>query len=95
MAAYLYILECGDGSFYVGSTRNLELRVAQHCSGHGAAYTRRRQPVRLVYSCEFGSIDEAYAMEKRVQGWSRAKRQALIDGDFDLIRRLARKPGFD
>lgn len=88
---YMYILQCADGSYYVGSTRNLEVRLAQHKNGDGAEYTRRRRPVELVYSAEFSNVAEAFAAEKRVQGWSRAKREALIRGDFEAIRMLARK----
>ncbi|GAA3723887.1 GIY-YIG nuclease family protein [Gordonia hankookensis] len=91
MAAYLYILECSDGSFYVGSTRNLDLRMEQHRSGQGARYTSRRLPVKLVYRQECESIGEAYALEKRVQGWSRAKRLALITGNLRDLPELARK----
>ena len=77
---FCYILECADGSYYVGSTRNVEIRVAQHNSDHcGAAYTRRRRPVRLVWAAEFPTLADAFAFEKRVQGWRRAKRQALIE----------------
>lgn len=90
--AWTYMLECSDGSFYVGSTTHLDLRVEQHQSGMGAAYTRRRRPVRLVWAQEFESVAEAYAMEKRVQGWGRAKRQALIDGDYERLRSLSRSP---
>ena len=86
---YAYILECADGSFYVGSTRNLERRVFEHNEGVGAAYTRRRRPVRLVWAGEFERIDEAFAMEKRIQGWSRAKRQALIDDRTDELGALS------
>ncbi|ACY23321.1 Excinuclease ABC C subunit domain protein [Gordonia bronchialis DSM 43247] len=93
MAAHMYILECSDGSFYVGSTRNLDERIAQHLSGRGSAYTSRRMPVKLVYSAEFEHIGEAYAAEKRVQGWSRAKRLALINNDFGALRRLSVKGG--
>ena len=89
--AWMYILECSDGSFYVGSTRDLARRLQQHQDGRGAAYTRRRLPVRLAYSCAFDRVVEAFAAEKQVQGWSRAKRQALIDGDFDALGPLARK----
>ena len=78
--AWVYILECSDKSFYVGSTKDLELRMWQHRSGEGAAYTRRRRPVRLVWSLHFDRIDEAFDFEKRVQGWGRAKRLALIEG---------------
>ncbi|WP_344297279.1 GIY-YIG nuclease family protein [Agromyces neolithicus] len=89
--AHLYILRCGDGSFYVGSTIDLERRIAQHSHGEGAAYTRRRLPVVLVYHQEFDRIEQAYAAEKQVQNWSRAKRIALIDGRFDLLPSLAKK----
>ena len=76
---YAYIVECSDGSFYVGSTWDLERRMFEHNEGLGAAYTRRRRPVVLVWAGEFDRIDEAFAMEKRIQGWSRAKRLALIE----------------
>ena len=89
--ARMYILECGDGSYYVGSTRDIDIRFAQHASGAGAAYTARRLPLKLVFTAQFDRIDDAYAMEKRVQGWSRAKRRALIDGRFDLLPQLSKK----
>ncbi|MEF2977935.1 GIY-YIG nuclease family protein [Subtercola sp. YIM 133946] len=88
---HVYILECADGSYYVGSTVDLERRLAEHRLGLGAAYTRRRLPIRLVYSYECGRVDEAYSREKQVQGWSRAKREALIRGDLVLLPRLAKK----
>jgi putative endonuclease len=79
--AWTYILECADGSFYVGSTVNLEARLWQHNEGVGANYTRprRRRPVKVAWAGEFARIDEAFAFEKRVQGWSRKKRIALIE----------------
>ena len=86
------MLRCHDGSYYVGSTRDLERRVAQHQAGEGAAYTRRRRPVELVWCQEFARRDEAYQLEKQVQNWGRAKREALIAGDLDRLRALARKP---
>ena len=86
---HVYILRCSDGSFYVGSTRNLERRVFEHNEGVGAAYTRRRRPVELVWSGECERIAEAFAMEKRIQGWSRAKRQALIDDRTDELGMLS------
>ena len=90
--AWPYILECADGSFYVGSTTDLERRVSQHDRGEGADYTkpRRRRPVRLVWAVEFRRRDEAYAYEKRIQGWSRAKRIALIEGRYGDLPALAR-----
>lgn len=88
---YVYILECADGSYYVGSTRALEARFAQHASGEGAAYTRRRRPVKLVFAEEYERIDDAYEREKQIQGWSRAKRQALIARRFEALPELSRK----
>ncbi|RRD48238.1 GIY-YIG nuclease family protein [Arachnia propionica] len=91
--AWVYILQCADGSHYVGSTKNLELRLEQHVTGRGAAYTRRRLPVQLVWCQEFNRIDEARALEKQVQNWSRAKRVALIEGRYDDLPALARRRG--
>jgi putative endonuclease len=87
--AWVYVLECKDGSFYVGSTIDLERRVWQHQMGEGAAYTRRRRPVRLVWSADYERVEDAYAMEKRIQGWNRAKRIALIEGRWKDLPRLA------
>ncbi len=91
MTAYMYILECSDGSFYVGSCRRLDERVWQHEIGEGAEYTKRRRPVRLVHHEEFDNVGEAFAREKQVQGWSRAKRIALIDGRGEDLAALSRK----
>ena len=87
--AWTYLLECSDGTYYVGSTVDLERRVAQHDAGERAAYTRRRRPVRLVWAAEFDRIAEAFAFEKRVQGWNRRKRRALIEGRWDSLPELA------
>ncbi len=86
---HVYILRCADDSFYVGSTWDLERRISEHNLGLGAAYTRRRRPVELVWCADYDRVDEAFAMEKRIQGWSRAKRQALVDGDTDRLPGLA------
>jgi putative endonuclease len=91
---FTYILRCSDGSYYVGSTWDLERRVSQHIAGEGAEYTKRRLPVTLVFAVEFPRVDEAYALEKRVQGWSRAKREALIEGRFGELPNLAKKRNF-
>lgn len=93
MPGFMYILRCADGSYYVGSTRNLEARVNQHINGVGATYTRRRRPVELVFAEEFETVAEAYAMEKRVQGWSRAKREALIEGAYERLHELSKRRG--
>ena len=75
---YMYILECSDGSYYTGSTKDLEVRLAQHQAGEGANHTKKRLPVKLVYYEEYPRIDEAFYREKQVQGWSRKKKEALI-----------------
>ena len=90
MKAWLYILLCADGSYYTGSTNTLPLRLAQHQAGEGCTYTRSRLPVELVYTQEFPSKHEAFLRERQVKGWSRAKKEALICGDFDELIRLAR-----
>jgi predicted GIY-YIG superfamily endonuclease len=87
--AWAYILRCSDGSYYVGSTTDLARRVSEHDLGLGAAYTRRRRPVVLVWSAEFSRVNEAFAFEKRVQGWGRKKREALISGALHELPGLA------
>lgn len=88
---WMYILRCADDSYYVGSTTNLERRLWEHNEGISARYTARRRPVELAYSAEFPDVAQAYAAEKQVQGWSRAKREALIRGDFEALPGLAKK----
>ena len=90
--AWTYILECSDGSYYAGSTTDLDRRIQEHSQGMGAKYTARRLPVRLVYAAEFTSIEQAFLWEKQIQGWRRAKREALIRGDYAALPALARKP---
>ena len=87
----MYILECGDGSYYVGSTRNLDLRFSQHQLRKGSKSTSARLPVQLVYYEEYDRVSDAYTREKQVQGWSRRKREALIKGSPELLPALARK----
>ena len=86
---FAYMLRCADDSFYVGSCRDLSLRAWEHQEGLGAVYTRKRLPVELVWSEEFDRIDEAFAREKQVQNWSRAKRIALIEGRYEDLPELA------
>jgi putative endonuclease len=90
MKGYLYMLRCADGSYYVGSTTNLELRVAQHEAGEGGAYTSQRLPVRLVYTCEFDTLHEAFLRERQVKGWSRRKKEALVRGDYEALVELSK-----
>ena len=89
MKGWMYILECSDGSYYTGSTNNLELRMTQHQEGKGANHTKKRLPVTLIYFEEFSRIDEAFYREKQIQGWSRKKKEALINGQFDILPQLA------
>jgi len=90
VAFYAYLLRCNDGSFYAGHTDDLEQRFAQHTSGALGGYTAKRLPVVLVWSDSFGTRDEAFAAERKLKGWTRAKKEALIAGDWDLICELAR-----
>jgi putative endonuclease len=89
--AWMYILKCADGSYYVGSTKSLELRLSQHQEGVGAKYTSSRLPIELVYSEEYDRVVDAYNREKQVQNWSRAKREALINERTELLPALAKK----
>ena len=89
MTSFMYILRCADGSYYTGSTKNLERRLAQHRNGEGANFTRKHLPVELVYVEEYNRIDEAFYREKQVQGWSRAKKEALIDRQYGKLPELA------
>jgi putative endonuclease len=94
MMAWVYILQCADGSLYTGITRgSLEQRVAEHQSGHYGGYTSLRRPVRLIWAQDFRVITDAIACERQVKRWSRAKKLALVAGDFQALRRLARGRG--
>ena len=75
---FMYILECSNGSYYTGSTVNLDERILQHQNGEGAMHTKKYLPVKLVYHEIFPRIDDAFYREKQVQGWSRKKKEALI-----------------
>jgi predicted GIY-YIG superfamily endonuclease len=91
MAAWAYMLRCSDGSYYVGCTTNLDQRIGQHQGGDADGYTARRRPVELVWAEEFQSIDQAITIERRLKGWSRLKKEAVIRGDFDSLPRLSKK----
>ena len=85
------MLRCADGTLYVGSTKHLGLRLAQHRAGEGAEYTRTRLPVYLFWHMECPSVAEAFAWEKRIQGWSHAKRLAFAEGGLDAIKGWSRR----
>lgn len=87
---YMYILQCANGAYYTGSTKNLELRMKQHQNGEGANFTKKHLPVELIYTEGFSRIEEAFNREKQVQGWSRAKKEALINGQFNKLPDLSK-----
>jgi putative endonuclease len=91
MDIYVYILRCSDGSYYVGLTKaGLDKRIAEHESGTFEGYTSKRRPMTLVWSEHFLSLIDAIACERRIKGWRRAKKEALIRGDFGALRELSR-----
>ena len=91
MSFYVYLLKCSDGSYYTGHTDNLEQRIHQHHQGAFLqCYTFKRRPLELVYSAEFASRYEALSRERQIKGWSRAKKEALIAGDWNEVSRLAK-----
>ena len=92
IVGYVYMLRCADGRYYIGSYQGEELatRIAEHNSGkHPEAYTFRRRPVELVWSEYFYRYEEMGAAERQLKGWSRAKKEALIRGDEEALRRLS------
>ncbi len=89
MKGYMYILKCANDLYYTGSTNNIEKRILEHQSGLGANFTRKYLPVQLVYFEEFSRIDDAFYREKQIQGWSRKKKEALINGKGNLLHQLA------
>ncbi len=90
MPFWVYLLRCADGSYYVGHTDSLEQRIQQHRSGELRGYTCGRRPVVLAYAQEFETRDEAFVAEQQIKGWSRVKKEALIRGNWEGLRRLAR-----
>ncbi|WP_422107307.1 GYDIA family GHMP kinase [Winogradskyella sp.] len=86
---YVYILECNDGSYYTGSTVDIEKRINEHHDGKGANHTKKRLPVTLMYLEEFQRIDDAFNREKQIQGWSRAKKEALINNNLHKLPELS------
>jgi putative endonuclease len=90
--AYLYIVRCRDGSLYIGTTRSsLETRIAQHNAGIFPGYTASRLPVELVFSQWFDRITDAIESERRLKGWSRAKKEAFIRGDIASLQQLSKR----
>ena len=90
MAFHTYLVRCADGSYYCGHTESLDHRIADHNAGRFRGYTYRRRPVSLVWTADFPSRYEALSAERQIKGWSLAKKEALIDGDWILVSLLAR-----
>ena len=93
MGAHVYMLRCADRSYYVGSATGDDLwrRIAEHETGAFRGYTHKRRPVHLVWSEHFDRIVDAIAVERKLKGWSRAKKQALIKGDWTTVQLLAKR----
>ncbi len=89
MAFYVYILRCADGSYYTGHTDSLESRIATHQRCEVPGYTRMRRSVRLVYAEGFYSREEAWASERQIKGWRRAKKEALMKRDWERLIELS------
>lgn len=89
MKGFMYILLCSDGSYYTGSTIDLEKRIDEHQNGKGANHTKKRLPIELVYFEEFDRIDLAFNREKQVQKWSRIKKEALIENNMSMLPELS------
>ena len=87
---WVYILRCSDGSYYTGSTAQLEERIKQHMIGGGNTYTVGRRPVELVFAQEFQTFLEARSRERQIKGWSRKKKEALFLGDWDSLVKLSK-----
>jgi tRNA/rRNA methyltransferase len=88
---HVYILRLSDGHYYVGHTDDLGTRIAQHQSGAIPGFTRDKRPVEFLWSEQFPERDQAFAAERQIKGWSRAKKEALMRGDFGALKDLARR----
>ncbi|WP_313579217.1 GIY-YIG nuclease family protein [Chishuiella sp.] len=90
---YVYILQCSDKSYYVGITNNLEKRILEHQEGiyiKSYTYTYKRRPIELMFNTQFTDVDEAIKFEKQLKGWSRKKKKAIINGDWNLLPELSK-----
>lgn len=85
MKGIAYILECSDKSYYVGSTNDINRRMYEHQNGLSGDYTSKRLPVKLLKTFEFNTVQEAFHFEHRIKKWSRKKKEALINEEFDLL----------
>ena len=91
MRGYMYILKCKDGSYYVGSTDNLRMRIEEHNRGEGCEYTKLRLPVKLIYFEECFNIKDAFLREQQIKGWGRKKKEALMKGNTNSLKKLSER----
>jgi putative endonuclease len=87
---YVYILQCSDGSYYIGYTENIEQRLLSHRKGRGARYTALRLPIVLVHSESYSSQSKARTREIQLKKWSHSKKLALIQTDLEALRVLSK-----
>ena len=88
--AFCYILRCADGSYYVGSTHDVAARLTKHTDESASQYTAARRPVALVLSEAFATLDQAFARERQIKSWTRAKKDALINADRAGMKAMSR-----
>lgn len=88
---YVYIVKCSDNSYYTGMTNNLTRRIDEHNEGNNPeSYTHTRRPVELVFYSEFNEVEQAIAFEKQVKGWSRKKKEAIINDNWEMLPELSK-----
>jgi predicted GIY-YIG superfamily endonuclease len=85
---FVYILRCADGSLYIGETEDRDARIALHNEGRACSYTAERRPVAMVYCEEHLNRAAARQREKQIKRWTRRKKEALVAGDLELLKRL-------
>jgi predicted GIY-YIG superfamily endonuclease len=88
---FVDILKCADGSYYTGSTVDLEMRLAQHRTGYFNGYTSSRLPVELTWQQEFPTIHDVFVCKRQIKGWTRVKKEALMRGEFDAIHEVVKR----
>lgn len=88
---FVYILRCNDNSYYTGITNDIDRRLYEHENGMEPGYTSKRRPVKLVFCEPFEDVNQAIAFEKQVKGWSRKKKEAIINGQWELLPELSKR----
>ena len=88
---FVYILRCSDDSYYTGVTNDIDRRFAEHCEAKDTkAYTYSRRPLQLVFCEQFNNPNEAIEFEKQIKGWSRKKKQAIINREWEKLPELSK-----